>query len=380
MIGLREIVRAEGLRYMETHHLGPVQRKALHDIAQCRTAAMGVTPQICDDCRQEYRLFCSCRNRSCPLCGGEPRRKWLEAREEELLPGPYLHIVFTVPSELRVLARYCPKELYSAAMRAAGKAVIDVGRSKLHLELGCRVHLHTWTQQMLPHLHMHCMVPAGGFSENKRWVSFEPKDLPAEALKKRFRARLCRALRQAARKGKFDGLPPTVQIEQLLATVKARRWKVYAKPPFKGPEHLLGYLSQYMYRVAITNDRIESYQEHEVTFRCRAEAGGCEQTRCTLGGQEFLDRFLLHIPPKGFVAVRSYGFLGNRDHKRNIERAHELIGKREPIPRERFKPLRLCLECAASRGFHRTHYAPDPEVEPQLDLSLRPPPIASFAA
>jgi len=379
---LADIVRGEGARYLETHYVAPIQRKALRDIAGCRTAAMGWTPAKCDDCEGEYRLFCSCRNRSCPLCQGEARARWLEAREQELLPVPYLQIVFAVPRELYVLARHAPRVFYDALMRAAGQAVIDVGRSALHLRLGCQTLFHTWTQTMLRYLHVHCAVPAGGFSPDRsRWQPFAPQDLPTKALRKRFGTLLCQALQEAAGKGKFDGLRPTMRIEQLLVRVRARRLKVHAKPPFGGPEQLLEYLARYMYRVAITNDRIESYENHQVTFRCRVSAGGSDETLCTLEAQKFLDRFLMHVPPKGFVRARSYGFLGNRNRKQKNERAVRLIGRdRTPPSREPFKPVRLCPACAAKRGIRQTHFAPAPEVEPQFDLPLRPPPGEPIAA
>jgi hypothetical protein len=267
-------------------------------------------------------------------------------------------------------------------MRAAGQAVIDVGRSKLHIQLGCRTQFHTWTQKMLEYLHVHCAVPAGGFSKDgSRWVPFDPGDLPIKALRKRFGTLLCTAVGDAAREGTFDSLPPTVRIEQLLVRARTRRWKVYAKPPFGGPEGLIHYLARYMYRVAITNERIESYENHQVTFWCRKSVGGDEETLCTLDGQAFLGRFLMHVPPKGFVRSRSYGLLGNRDHRQKIERAVELIGQaRKPPSRAPFKPLRLCPACASKRGIRKTHFAPGPDVDPQLDLPLRPPPTEPIAA
>jgi len=315
------------------------------------------------------------------LCGGEARAKWIEAREQELLPVPYLQIVFSFPRVLYVLAQYAPKVFYDAVMRAAGQAVIDVGWSELGIRLGCYLQFHTWTQKMLEYLHAHCAVPAGGFSEDGRWVAFEPQDLPVKALRKRFGMLLCRALGAAAREGKFDGLPTEVRIEQLLVRAKARRWKVYAKQPFGGPEGLIQYLARYMYRVAITNERIVSYENHQVTFWCRKSACGDEQTLCTLDGQVFLGRFLMHVPPKGFVRSRAYGFLGNRDHKKKSARAVELIGRaKKPPARAPFQPLRLCPACASKRGIRRTHFAPGPDVDPQLDLPLRPPPLEPLAA
>src|SRR5215212_2000213 len=172
----------------------------MHDIALCRTEAMGSVPVLCDSCHIEYRLFRSCRNRSCPQCQGEARAKWLEARRQEILPVPYLHVVFPMPPELNVLTRYCPEELYDAVIRAAGQAVIDEGRSQMQAELGCQVHLQTWSQSMAFHVHAHCVVPCGGFSEDRtRWVSFEPADLRVEALSSRFRGLLCKGIRTAAR-------------------------------------------------------------------------------------------------------------------------------------------------------------------------------------
>jgi hypothetical protein len=225
------------------------------------------------------------------------------------------------------------------------------------------------------HPHAHCVVPCGGVSEDgSRWISFEPRDLPSEGLSRRFGALLRKGIQAAARRGELDRLPETVSVEQLLASLNTRECSVYAKPPHGGPEKLLEYLARYVYRVAITNDRIESYENHQVTFLCRNRRN--EQRRCTLGGQEFLRRFLMHVPPRRFVRIRSYGFLGNRSRKQNIERARQLIGKAAtPRQHESFNPLRLCPACSG----RVLHFAP-PEVTPQYDLLLRPPPTQPIAA
>jgi hypothetical protein len=372
MVDLGEIVRGEVARYLQTRFVPPVQRKALRDIAQCRTEAMGTAPSECDECGVEYSLFRSCRNRSCPMCQSEARAKWLEAREEELLPVTYLHVVFTPPRELNVLALYCPREFYQALIHAAGQAIIDVGWSDLKIQLGTLVQLHTWGESLPLHPHAHCAVPMGGFSEDEtRWVAFEQKDLPMKALGDRFRSLVCRSIQRAARGGKLEGLPRTIRVEQLLAAATSQEWRVYAEPALGGPEKLLEYLARYTYRVAITNERIESYENHRVTFRCRGE----EEKVCTLDAQEFLRRFLMHVPPKGFVRIRSFGFLGNRNRKQNIERARALIGEATTREvHERFKPLRLCPACARKSRTNSSHFAPVPDVAPQLELSLRPPP------
>lgn len=381
MVTVADIVRGEGKPFLETQFVTPVQRKAMRDIVCCRTEAMGTVPQRCERCRGEYPLFRSCGNRSCPACGGTAREKWLEARRGEILPVEYLHVVFKTPPELRVLAQYCPEVLYKVVIRAAGQAVMEVGREKFHLQLGCLAQLQTWTQLMAYYLHVHCVVPCGGFSEDgSRWVSFRADKVPRKALWRCFRGLVCEGIRAAAEEGKLGWLPSTISVEQILARVRSRRWKVYAKRPYGGVETLLEYLSRYICRVAITNERIESYEDHQVTIRYYQ---GNEEKRCRLGGQEFQRRLLMHVPPKGFVRIRSYGFLGNRARKTRIEDTRRLIGEappRAPSP-ERVRPLRLCPACYAEMYNGRRHpFAPAPEVASQLGFKLRPPPIYPVAA
>jgi hypothetical protein len=291
------------------------------------------------------------------------------------LPVPYLHIVFGVPRELNVLAQYCAKEFYNALVHAAGQAIVDVGWSELRIQLGTLVQLHTWGETLPLHPHAHCAVPMGGFSEDgARWVGFDQKDLDVNALMDRFRVLVCRRICASARLGKLGGLPPTLSLEQLLAAARSEEWSVYAELAAGGPEKLLAYLARYTYRVAITNERIESYDDHRVTFRCRNEKV------CTLDAQEFLRRFLMHVPPKGFVRIRSFGFMGNRNRKQNVERARRLIGKLSaPRPSKQPTSLRLCPACARKRCTSASHFAPAPGSAPQLELSLRPPPEPATA-
>lgn len=381
MVSLADIVRGEGARYLQTRFATFAQQKAMYDIVRCRTEAMGTVSIACDRCSLEYRLFRSCRNRSCPRCQGESRSKWLEARLREILPGQYSHVVFSTPAELDVLALYCPEIFYGLVIRAAGQAIIDVGRSEFQAQLGCQVHLQTWGQCMTLHPHAHCVVPCGGFSEDgSRWISFEPDDLPAEALLHRFRTLLRRGIETAARQGRFARLPDTVSVEKLLATVMAREWSIYSKAPFGGVETLLAYLARYTYRVAITNDRIQSYENHQVTFRWRDYRHGNEEKRCIVDGQEFLRRFLMHVPPRGFIRIRSFGFMGNRNRKANLERARQLTGTTDTRePGESFKSLRLCPACSG-RDAQTLHLAPAPEVQTHLNLPLRAPPVSRVAA
>lgn len=381
MPDLADIVRGEAARYLQSRFVPPHQRKALHDVSICRTEANGSVTAKCDKCGAPYRLFCSCRNRSCPLCQSEARQKWLEARLEEVLPGDYLHVVFSTPKELDVLAQYCAEEFYDAVMRAAGQAVLDAGRSELGARLGCHAHLQTWGQSMAFHVHVHCVVPCGGFSEDgNQWVAFSPGDLPRRAFSSRFRVLLCKSIRTAARQGKLSRLPDTESVEKILARVMTGEWRVYAKSPFGGAERLYEYLSRYVYRVAITNDRIESYDDGRVTFWWRDYRHGNEERPCVLEAQEFLRRYLTHVPPRGFVRIRSYGFLGNRNRKHNLARARQLIAEVcAPRTREPYQPLRLCPACSG-REERTFHFVPPLEIVPQLDLPLRPPPVDPIAA
>jgi hypothetical protein len=336
---------------------------------------MGAVLFSCEDCSGEYYRYRSCRNRSCPSCQGAARANWLAARAEELLPVPYLHAVFNVPSEFRILARYCPKALYEAVIRAVGQTIIDVGWSELHARLGCLIQLQTWTQNLAYLLHAHCVIPCGGFSEDgSRWISFEPHDLPVNALAARFRTLLCKAIRTAARKGKFEGLPKAISVDQILVSATGCDWKVYAEPPFGGPEQLLAYLARYTNRVAITNDRIVSYDKDHVTFREHGYGEG-EVKSTTLDSPKFVQRYLQHVPPRGFVRIRSYGFMANRNRKKNLERARQLLGQiAAPLPRERVKPMRLCPACYEARRVQGTLYLAVRSSVPKILLNQRPPP------
>jgi Transposase zinc-binding domain/Putative transposase len=245
VVDLAEIVRGEGVRYLSTRAVTTNQHKALLAIAGCRTEAMGPVIETCVQCDIEYPLFRSFRNRSCPQCQGEARASWLAARTEDILPVSYLHAVFKAPRELHKLALYCPKQVYDILIRAAGQAVIDVGRSELHAQLGCHTQFQTWTQNLARHLHTHCVIPCGGFSEDgSRWIAFEPDELPVRALSRRYRTLVCTAIRKAAREGKLGRLPDAASVDQILARAMDREWKVYAKPPFGGPEQLLAYLAR----------------------------------------------------------------------------------------------------------------------------------------
>ncbi len=354
MADMGEIVRGEGEQYLQTHRVTPQQRKALAYMGRCRTESMGLLGKVvCEECDTEYPIFRSCRNRNCPGCQVQARAAWLEAREQELLDVPYFHVVFTVPEELNVIALWCPEVFYAALLGAAGKALLDVGFTKLQARLAVLAILHTWGQNLWLHPHAHCVVPGGGFSsDGKRWIRVPNPEylLPVKVLGRHFRTLLCRRLRAAARRGQLRRLPADVSAEQAIAAAGAKQWVVYAKAPFGGPEQVLEYLSQYTHRVAISNSRILAYENHEVTFRWRDYADSNRVKESTLKAEEFLRRFLLHVLPARFVRIRYFGFFANGHRTDNIQQARALIGQIEVLrfQRERVKSPRLCPDCRAA--------------------------------
>ncbi len=376
MVSLGQIMRAVGDAYLRTRGTTPFQRKALRAIQRCRTALMGSAYAVCDSCGAGHLVFRSCRNRHCPSCQASARRKWLEARERELLPVPYFHVVLTVPAILNDFALYCPEVFYAALLRAAGNTVLDVGRSKLKALLGCLTILHTWGQNLSLHPHVHCVVPGGGFSlDGQRWVSLRNPEylLPVRVLARRFRTLLCTYLREAERQGKFARLPKTVLPHAAIDGAAAQEWIAYVKRPFGGPRQVLRYLARYTHRVAISNSRIVSFHDNKVTFRWRDYADSNRPKLMVLEATEFVRRFLMHVLPPRFVKIRYFGFLANRRRTETIALARTLLGAAaEPLLDERIKPPVLCPDCFAARKQHALRAPAIPGV--------RPPPLRVLRA
>jgi len=376
VVSLGQIMRAVGDAFLRARPTTPFQRKALVAIQRCRTAVMGSVYTVCDSCGAEHLVFRSCRNRHCPLCQANAREQWLAARERELLPVPYFHVVFTVPEILNDLALYCPEVFYAALLRAAGNTVVDAGRSKLKALLGCLTILHTWGQNLSLHPHVHCVVPGGGFSlDGKRWVSLRNPTylLPIKVLRRRFRTLLCSYLREAERKGKFARLPKTVLPSAAIEGAWAQEWIAYVKQPFGGPRQVLRYLARYTHRVAISNHRIVSFQDNKVTFRWRDYADSNRSKLMVLEATEFVRRFLMHVLPPRFVKIRYFGFLANRRRAEDIERARTLLGAAAmPLLEDRIRPVVLCPDCYTARK--------QQIVRPAFIPGVRPPPLTAQTA
>src|SRR6516164_685191 len=319
-----DIIRTAGEVFIEhnRHWLRWKHVKVLRAIARCRTAALGGHLDECTRCGHRAISFNSCRNRHCPKCQAAARERWIAARRRELLPTRYLHVVFTLPHRLAPLVLQNKKVLYDLLFRTSAETLQEVARDPRHLgaEIGFFSVLHTWSQKLKIHPHVHCVAPAGGLSlDHTRWV--RPRDnyfLPKEVLREVFRGKFVAALKQAFRDGQlnFQGdlklLAQTKTFAAWLRPLYRQDWVVYLKRPFGGPEYVLRYLGRYTHRVAISNHRLISFADGQVTFRWRDSADHNKQKPLPLPVNEFLTRFLLHLLPQGFVRIRNFGFLANR--------------------------------------------------------------------
>ena len=291
-------------------------------IARCRTAALGGHLDQCTRCGHRAISYNSCRNRHCPKCQTSARERWIAARQRELLPTRYVHVVFTLPRELAPLALQNKKVIYDLLFRASAETLLEVARDPRHLgaEIGFFSVLHTWSQKLQLHPHVHCVIPAGGLSlDHTRWMKSRCRFfLPVKVLSRVFRGKFVAALQRVFREGqlRFHGsLALLAQPKIFAASLRPlfrKDWVVYAKRPFGGPEYVLQYLGRYTHRVAISNHRLVSLADGKVTFRWRDSADHNEQKLMTLPLDEFLRRFLLHLLPNRFVRIRNFGFLANR--------------------------------------------------------------------
>lgn len=339
-----DVFRAAGPAYRVSHagHLSLQQLKVMSAIEQCRTAALGGHVDACTDCGHWRIAYNSCRNRHCPRCQGAAARTWLEAREADLLPVGYFHVVFTLPAEIAAIAFTNKALVYDLLFKAAAETMLTIAADPKHLgaRIGITAVLHTWGSAMTHHPHVHMIVPGGGIApDGQRWISSRPAFLlPVRVLGALFRrlflTRLM-ALHDAGRLSFFGKLAHLVDRRAFLkhlSPVRKKRWVVYAKPPFAGPEAVLAYLSRYTHRVAISNSRLRRFDKGTVTFRYKdyRRRGTDRQQVMTLAAHEFIRRFLLHVLPTGFHRIRHYGLLAGATHKANIALARELLAVASP--------------------------------------------------
>ncbi len=339
-----DIFRSAGPAYRAAHtgHLSLHQLKVMSAIEHCRTAALGGHTEACTDCGHWRVAYNSCRNRHCPRCQGAAARTWLEAREADLLPVGYFHVVFTLPAEVADIAFHNKTLLYGLLFKAASDTMMTIAADPKHLgaRIGITAVLHTWGSAMTHHPHIHMIVPGGGIArDGTRWISSRPAFLlPVRVLGKLFRRLFLTGLTtlhdagQLAFYGGMAHLADRGAFLRHLSPIRKKNWVVYAKAPFAGPQAVLAYLSRYTHRVAISNSRLLRFDEAGVTFRYKdyRRDGADRQQTMTIATDEFIRRFLLHVLPKGFHRIRHYGLLAGANRNTHLNHARRLLGVAPP--------------------------------------------------
>lgn len=299
--------------HLQTYCYTSWQHRTLHAIRKCRTLALGGHIDRCNnpDCNTLHLSYNSCRNRHCPKCQGHRKEQWIRAREAELLPVPYFHVVFTLPQELNRLCLYKPKILYSLLFKAAWQVIRDFGSNPKFLgaRTGMIGVLHTWGQNLSLHPHLHCIVPGGGLTPSGRWKPVKHKGkylFPVKAMSKVFRARFVAQLRR-----ELEGK----QASGFYNSLFKKHWVVYCKRPFLGPQQVIEYLGRYTHKIALSNHRIQAIDNGTVSFSVKDYRHGGKRTTTRLPDAEFIRRFALHVLPKGFVRIRHYGMLSTYHKK-----------------------------------------------------------------
>ncbi len=323
---------ADILRACPPEPLNGDQARVVRDLLACRTAKLGGHLQRCDECGHEQPQYNSCRNRHCPKCQTLDQALWGEAEARHLLPVAYFHQVFTLPPALHPYFRRHPRQAYGLLFAAAAEALLQVARRRLGAIPGFIAVLHTWSQTLNFHPHIHLIVTGGGLSlDQKKWISTRPNFfLPVRELATVFRGKLLSFLSQALDARHFR-LDPTVG-HQLLRQAAATHWNVYCKPPSAGPDQVLRYLGRYTHRIALGNERLIAFEHAQVTFRYKDRAHGNRHSNLTLTAPEFVRRFLLHVVPRRFVRVRHFGFLANNIRSARLATARRLLDA--PMPPE----------------------------------------------
>ncbi len=341
-----DIFRSHGpaWRKQQAGHLSLGQLKVMSAIEQCRTAALGGHALHCDACNHQEISYNSCRNRHCPKCQARAAQKWLEARQADLLPVEYYHVVFTLPEPISAIAYANKAAIYRLLFEVAAETLMTIAADPKHLgaQIGVTLVLHSWGSALTHHPHVHGIVPGGGISrDGERWVACRRGFfLPVRVLSRLFRRRFTEELeklhhaQQLQFFGEHKNLADAGAFSRWLAPLSACEWVVYAKRPFAGPEAVLAYLSRYTHRVAISNRRLVAMDEAGVTFRWKdyRVKGRTRHKMMTLDPAEFMRRFLLHVLPSGFHRIRHYGLLANAGRRENLARARRLLNIPPPEP------------------------------------------------
>lgn len=392
-----DVLRRYGPAYRQHNEasLSSEQRRVLHALQVCRTAALGGHVERCDSCQHQRIAYDSCRNRHCPKCQSMARAAWIEQRQAELLECEYFHVVFTLPEAIASIARQNKTVVYNLLFTATAETLRTIAADPKHLgaEIGFLAVLHTWGQNLMHHPHLHCVIPGGGLSpDHQRWISCRPGFfLHVRVLSRLFRRLFLERLQHAFDTGKLkfcsalEALRERDAFQRYLDPLRKQEWVVFAKPSFAGPEAVYDYLGRYTHRVAISNNRIIEIEDEKVSFRWKDYRDGNQHKTMTLAADEFIRRFLLHVLPLGFHRIRYYGFLGNRYRKDRLALCRELLNMHTDTDkqqhdaacadyRDRYEALTgvslyQCPKCQTGRMLTLERLAPRATSPPFLDTS-----------
>jgi Putative transposase/Transposase zinc-binding domain len=331
-----DIFRLHGPAYRQVHGMPLRQFRAMRAIEICRTADLGGHVDECDHCGTLRISYNSCRNRHCPKCQCLDKERWLVARKKDLLPIAYFHLVFTLPEEVKPLALRNQKVVYNLLFKAVSETIKELTEDSKYLgaKVGFIAILHTWSQNLMDHPHIHCIVTGGGLSTHgKRWIPCK-KDffLPVKVISRLFRGKFLAYLKETYAKGEMDFPGKIARLKEkrafnrLLKGLYEKDWVVYCKPPFSNAEKVMEYLGRYTHRVAISNNRLVKLEGGQVTFRYRDRNDNDTVKLMRVDASEFIRRFLLHILPDGFMKIRHYGLLSNRSRKSKLTQCRKLLG------------------------------------------------------
>lgn len=356
--GLRvaDVFRTHWAEYLRTHSVPVFQHKTIRHLLACRTPALGGHVWRCPSCGHEAVLYNSCRDRHCPTCQGSARQKWLDQRMQEVIPVPYFHVVFTLPHAINPLLRHNRKKLLDLFFREVNATLQEFALDpqwRLEGQLGYLAVLHTWSQLLREHIHLHCAVPGGVWQKDSgAWVCASRNWLfRAESLADRFRNRMLQAILRRLKKGTLVLPKDGTDWKEVCSRLAARRWIVYAKQPFAGHRQVLEYLGRYTHKVALSDYRILALRAGQVTFRYRDRKAGDIEKQMTLSAEVFIRRFLLHILPPGLQKIRFYGWMARNVRTENLRRIRQSLGVlRPPPPERRERPDDpICPRCGEGR-------------------------------
>jgi len=326
---VQDIFQAYGDEYRRTHGISYAQGKVMSDIAKCRTAELGAHIDECESCGSVEISYNSCRNRHCPKCQVLAKERWIDDQKHNLLNVPYFHVVFTVPDILRPIIFQNQSKLYRLLFRSVAETLQELAMDKKFLgaTLGFTSVLHTWGQNLSFHPHIHCIVPAGGLTQLGSWVSSSKKFfIPVKVLSRKFKGKFLHYLNSHNLEffGGQGHFADTLRFQNLLASCYCKEWVVYCKPTFKSAGAVVEYLGRYTHRIAISNNRILNAANGQVTFKWRDYRDCNRWKTMTISAFEFIRRFLMHVLPQGFMKIRHYGLLANRDKTKRITRCKRL--------------------------------------------------------